>query len=169
MVVASAECWACRNSPAFRSTVKQMNVRLNIAPALLLTAAVLAGPALAGEPQEKPIPTLAPVHPELAPPVRQRVFRGYQADQLLALETGVRARDVRMIQNTLQSHANFRTRAEQKIGKRFAQALGEERYTTWANGRPIRLYSPEVINAANRMAGLAPEPSATEARVAIAP
>lgn len=131
-----------------------MNARNFVAPAVVLVASLLAAPVCtAGGPQDGT--TFKPVRAVVQPP--QKTFHGHQADQLLALETNVRPRDVKMIETTVAHNARYQFGWQQKTGKRFEEALGSERYTAWANGQPIQLYSPAVIDAANRMAGLAPD------------
>ncbi|TLX22868.1 hypothetical protein [Thermomonas fusca] len=143
-----------------------MNVRNFIVPSAVLAATLLSGSAFAagGEPQDGT--TLKAVRAVAQAP--QKVFRGHQADQLLALETGVRPRDVRMIETTVARNARYQFGWQQKTGKRFAEALGSDRYNAWSRGHSIQLYSPAVIEEANRMAGRAPNSSTLE-RVAVNP
>ncbi len=128
-----------------------MNVRNFIVPSAVLAATLLSGPAFAagGEPQDGT--TLKPIRAVAPPP--QKVFRGHQADQLLALETGVRPRDVRMIETTVAHDAQYELGWQKRTERRFAEALGPERYNAWSSGHSIQLYSPAVIEEANRMAG----------------
>lgn len=143
-----------------------MNVRNRIAPSIVLAATLLSGPAFAagGEPQDGT--TLKPVRAVAPPP--QKIFRGHQADRLLALETGVRPRDVQMIETTVARNARYQFGWQQKTGTRFAEALGPERYSAWSSGHSIQLYSPAVIEEANRMAGRASGRDAFD-RVAVLP
>lgn len=144
-----------------------MNIRTFIIPSTLLAATLLAAPALAagGEPQDgttlKPVRAVAHSQPE-------KIFRGYQAFQLLALETGVRPRDVRMIETTVARNAQYQFGWQKKTGKRFAEALGPERYSAWSSGHSIQLYSPAAFEAANRMAGRSPGNGGLD-RVAVNP
>lgn len=138
-----------------------MNARTAITPSALLAAALLAAPLFAapasaagGEPQDGT--TLKPVR-AIAPPVQQKVFRGRQATRLLALETELEPKDVRMIETTISRGTSYAFRSQQRTGQRFAEALGPERYAAWSRGRPIPLYSPAVIEEANRMAGTLPD------------
>lgn len=146
-----------------------MNVRTLIVPSTLLAASLLSVPAFAagGDPQDST--TLKPVRVVAQPP-REKVFHGIRATRLLALETDVRPQDVRMIETTIARNARYQFGWQQKTGRRFAEALGSERFTAWSRGRPISLYSPAVIEEANRMAGLSPDNDAgTLDRVAINP
>ncbi len=145
-----------------------MNIGTHIIPSALLAATLLAAPAFAnaGEPQDGT--TLKPVRAVAHAP--QKIFRGHQAAQLLALETNVRPRDVRMIEIAVFRQMPYQFRSQQRAGQRFAQALGPERYAAWSHGRPIQLYSPAVIQEANRMAGIAPDHRGTvDTSVAVNP
>lgn len=145
-----------------------MSIRHFIIPSAVLVATLLSGSALAagGEPQDGT--TLKPVRAVAQPP--QKVFSGHQAVQLLALETGVQPRDVRMIETTIARNARYQLLRQRKIERRFAEALGPERFTTWSHGDPIQLYSPAVIEEANRMAGRAPHSDSRGLeRVAVVP
>lgn len=147
-----------------------MNARTFIAPTTLLALSLLAAPAFAngGAPQDST--TLKPVRAIATEAPPQKIFKGHQATQLLALETNVRPRDVHMIETHLRRGLPYDFRLQQRAGKRFAEALGPERYTAWSQGRPIQLYSPAVIEAARRMAGNVPDDRAAEAnRVAVNP
>lgn len=126
-----------------------MNVLPCTALSALLATALLAAPAFAagGDPQQRET-SLQPIRATMA----HAPFRGYQASQLLALETNLTTPQVRMVERVTFRHASYAVRAQRNIGRQFAQALGEERYTAWASGRPIALYSPAVLHAANRMA-----------------
>ena len=130
-----------------------MKLRNLVVPSVVLTAALLAAPvsAAGGDPQDGT--TFKPVRAVVQPP--QKIFNGHRADKLLALETNVRPRDVKMIETTVARNARYQFGWQQKTGKRFADALGPERYAAWTHGQPIQLYSPAVIDEANRMAGLA--------------
>lgn len=132
-----------------------MNVRNSVAPTALLAATLLAAPVFAagGDPQDGT--TLKPVRAVAQAP--QKIFHGHRADRLLALETNVRPQDVRMIGTNIARNARYQFGWQQQTGRRFAEALGPERFSAWSHGRPIPLYSPAVIQEANRMAGRAPD------------
>lgn len=145
-----------------------MNIGTHIIPSALLAATLLAAPAFAnaGEPQDGT--TLKPVRAVAHAP--QKIFRGHQAAQLLALETGVRARDVKMIEINIARKTRYQFRRQQETEQRFASALGPARFSAWSSGRPIQLYSPAVIQEANRMAGIAPDRrGAVDTSVAVNP
>lgn len=146
-----------------------MNVRnFCIVTSALLVATLLAGPgpasAAGGEPQDRT--TLKPIRAVNQPP--QKIFSGYQADKLLALETGVTPRDVRMIETTVARNEHYKFLRQRKIERRFAEALGSERFAMWSSGHSIQLYSPAVIEEANRMAGRASDRDTLD-RVAVNP
>lgn len=145
-----------------------MSIRHFIIPSAVLVATLLSGSALAagGEPQDGT--TLKPIRAVAQPP--QKIFRGIQATRLLALETGVQPRDVRTIEITLARNTYYKYKRQKMAERRFAEALGPERFTTWSHGDPIQLYSPAVIEEANRMAGRAPHSDSRGLeRVAVVP
>jgi hypothetical protein len=128
-----------------------MNARHYIAKSALLAIAVLAAPAFAASSGQQGETSLQPVR-ATAQPVP---IGGYRAIQLLALETDLTPKQVQMVTKTVARHERFHLRAEQKVGQRFAQALGSERYARWAAGHAIPLHSPAVLEAARGMANVA--------------
>ena len=89
--------------------------------------------------------TLKPVRAAPAP------ISGYQALQLLALETNLTAKDVRLVLYTEKHDAHYHFRAQRDMARGFAQSLGAERYSNLIAGQPIALYSPAVLEAARNM------------------
>ena len=82
-----------------------------------------------------------------APP---KPFTGQQAINLLALETDLTPRQVRMVvQHNPAMHYNFMS--EIKTDRQFRQALGDARTTAYFNDKPIELYSDKVKEAARAM------------------
>lgn len=121
-----------------------------------LLATLLAAPAFAAGLPPQDGTTLKPVR-ALAQTTQEKTFRGARAIQLLALETNVQPQDVRMIARTIARKTHYQFGVQRDIGQRFADALGSERFDAWSHGRPVALYSPAVIDEANRMAGLSPQ------------
>jgi hypothetical protein len=142
-------------------------------PLALVLLSAAAAPAFAGgnDPQQEtnlnPVTAARPAMPPIG---------GFQAIRLLALETDLTPRQVRMVENTVAHDEYFRFLADKKVAERFALALGRERYADWAAGRPIQLHSPAVIEAARNMASAAKngrgrdaEPDLRAVRVALNP
>ena len=92
---------------------------------------------------------------------------GYRAWQLLALETQLATRDVRMVLTTVARDERFRFRAHRDMAREFERALGPKRYSDLFAGRPVELRSPAVLEAARGMAQA--DPSARGVWVAVVP
>ena len=71
--------------------------------------------------------------------------------KLLALETDVTARDVRLVLTTEARNERYDVRSERDMARRFAASLGQERYSNLIAGLPIALHSPAVLEAARNM------------------
>ena len=114
----------------------------SFALALLSVAATPAFAASAADPQET---DLQPVRAEIetAAPIG-----GYDALKLLALETDVTARDVRLVLATEARNERYDVRFQRDMARRFAASLGPARYSDLIAGRPIALHSPAVLEAA---------------------
>ena len=121
----------------------------SFALALLSVAATPAFAASAADPQET---DLQPVRAEIetAAPIG-----GYDALKLLALETDVTARDVRLVLATEARNERYDVRFQRDMARRFAASLGPARYSDLIAGRPIALHSPAVLEAARNMAATA--------------
>ena len=122
-----------------------MNIR-SFALALLCVAATPAFAASAPDPQET---SLQPVRAVAAAPAP---IRGYDALKLLALETDLTARDVRLVLTTAARDARYDVRSERDMARQFESSLGQERYSNLIAGLPIELRSPAVLEAARDMA-----------------
>ncbi len=122
---------------------------------MLLALSVITVPAYAaGNPQEA---TLEPVRA-----VQPKPIVGYPALQLLGLETGLTAPQVRMVLTTEARHAYYRFRKDRDSKRQFERELGSQRYADLIDGQPIALHSPAVLEAAQ---GMASTPSAADPRV----
>lgn len=77
---------------------------------------------------------------------------GFRAWQLLALETQLTTKDVRLVLTTVARDERFRFRADRDMAREFQRALGPERSSDLFAGRPIELRSPAVLEAARGMA-----------------
>lgn len=117
----------------------------SFALALLSVAATPAFAASAADPQET---NLQPVRAEFEAPAP---IAGYNALKLLALETDVTARDVRLVLTTEARNERYDVRSERDMARRFAASLGQERYSNLIAGLPIALHSPAVLEAARNM------------------
>lgn len=99
---------------------------------------------------------------------------GYDALKLLALETDVTARDVRLVLATEARNERYDVRFQRDMARRFAASLGPARYSDLIAGRPIALHSPAVLEAARNMtaatgdAGRGSQPATLVAMVALA-
>ena len=94
-------------------------------------------------------------------------FSGQQAINLLALETDLTPRQVRMIvQHNPMMHYTFLS--EVKADRQFRQALGEARTTAYFDGDPIQLYSYKVREAARAMTAWHSLPSNQDFTLAVA-
>lgn len=118
------------------------------AKSVFATALALALPtaAIASEPQERMLETVRATAHAPTPIV------GFRAMQLLGIETDMDARQVRMVLTTEANHQAYLFRRDQKVAWHFAQSLGDERFADLVAGKPIRLYSPAVLEAARSMA-----------------
>jgi hypothetical protein len=124
-----------------------MSMKLSSFALVLLAAA--ASPALAAagaDPQETNLQTVRAVSGAPAP------IRGHDALKLLALETDLSARDVRLVLTTEARDARYDFRSERDMARRFEDSLGAERFADLVAGRPIALNSPAVLEAARGMA-----------------
>lgn len=115
--------------------------------ALALLAAA-ASPALAAAeagPQETNLQTVRAVSGAPAP------ISGHDALKLLALETDLTARDVRLVLTTEARNARYDLRFERDMARQFEASLGSERFADLVAGLPIELRSPAVLEAAANM------------------
>lgn len=129
-----------------------------------LTLAAIAAPAFAanGAPQETTLDSVRATQP--AP------IGGHRALQLLGLETDLDANQVRMVLVTEAHQARYRVRSDRDVARKFANALGTERYTDLIEGQPIALSSPAVLEAARQMGmAIAASPQAPAILVASNP
>lgn len=117
---------------------------------MLLAAAAMPALATAGtgsreDPQQTTLKTVRAVPGTTTP------FRGQAALQLLALETDLTARDVRLVLATETHNLPYAFRFQRDMGRQFAGALGQERFADLVAGLPIALHSPAVLEAARAM------------------
>ena len=120
----------------------------------LVLLALAASPALfAAEagPQEK---SLQPIRAEIDAPAP---IGGHDALKLLALETDLTARDVRLVLTTEARNERYVFRSERDMARQFENSLGSDRFAALVAGRPIELRSPAVLEAARNMAATADE------------
>ena len=119
----------------------------------LVLLALAASPALfaGANPQQK---SLQPVRAELNAPAP---ISGHDALKLLALETDLTARDVRLVLTTEARNERYDFRSERDMARQFENALGSDRFAALVAGRPIELHSPAVLEAARNMAATADE------------
>ncbi len=119
----------------------------------LVLLALAASPALfaGANPQQK---SLQPVRAELNAPAP---ISGHDALKLLALETDLTARDVRLVLTTEARNERYVFRSERDMARQFESSLGSERFSDLIAGRPIELHSPAVLEAARNMAATADE------------
>jgi hypothetical protein len=142
---------------------------MKISSFALALLAVATSPALvASEANPQQETNLQPVRAELEAPAP---ISGYNALKLLALETDVTARDVRLVLTTEARNERYDVRFERDMARRFAASLGPGRFSDLVAGLPIELHSPAVLDAARNMAAAAPNGSARnrqlDARVAL--
>lgn len=131
--------------------------------ALALLAAA-ASPALAAAeagPQETNLQTVRAVSGAPAP------IRGHDALKLLALETDLTARDVRLVLTTEARNARYDFRFERNMARQFEASLGSERFADLVAGLPIELHSPAVLEAAANMTAAASGGWTRDGRVAM--
>ena len=119
----------------------------------LVLLALAASPALfaGANPQQK---SLQPVRAELNAPAP---ISGHDALKLLALETDLTARDVRLVLTTEARNERYDFRSERDMARQFENSLGSDRFAALVAGRPIELHSPAVLEAARNMAATADE------------
>ena len=119
----------------------------------LVLLALAASPALfaGANPQQK---SLQPVRAELNAPAP---ISGHDALKLLALETDLTARDVRLVLTTEARNERYVFRSERDMARQFENSLGSDRFAALVAGRPIELRSPAVLEAARNMAVTADE------------
>ena len=119
----------------------------------LVLLALAASPALfaGANPQQK---SLQPVRAELNAPAP---ISGHDALKLLALETDLTARDVRLVLTTEARNERYVFRSERDMARQFENSLGSDRFAALVAGRPIELRSPAVLEAARNMAATADE------------
>ena len=117
----------------------------------LVLLALAASPALfaGANPQQK---SLQPVRAELNAPAP---ISGHDALKLLALETDLTARDVRLVLTTEARNERYDFRSERDMARQFENSLGSDRFAALVAGRPIELHSPAVLEAARNMAATA--------------
>ena len=117
----------------------------------LVLLALAASPALfaGANPQQK---SLQPVRAELNAPAP---ISGHDALKLLALETDLTARDVRLVLTTEARNERYVFRSERDMARQFENSLGSDRFAALVAGRPIELHSPAVLEAARNMAATA--------------
>ena len=136
-------------------------MRTNLLALTLLAAA--ASPAFAAAPKADAQETnLQPVRATMAKPAP---ISGYHALQLLALETNLTAKDVRLVLTTVAHDARYRFRANRDMARGFEQSLGPERYSDLVAGLPIVLHSPAVLETARSMAAAASHAGDRDGRV----
>ena len=121
----------------------------SLALALLAVAASPTLVASEADPQET---SLQPVRAVLAPPAP---IGGHDALKLLALETDLTARDVRLVLTTEARNERYDFRSERDMARQFENSLGSDRFAALVAGRPIELHSPAVLEAARNMAATA--------------
>jgi len=116
-----------------------MNIKLM--SMLLLAATTLsvqAGPSPAGDQRTTNLNTVSTIAPE--------PIRGQRALELLALETDLTPRIVRMVL-THRAAESYSFRFQRNAARQFQSTLGEERYASLMEGQPIELYSMKVRDA----------------------
>ena len=120
---------------------------MKISSFALALLAVAASPVLAAEagPQETDLQPIRAITEAPAP------IGGYDALKLIALETDLTARDVRLILATAASNERYDFRFQRDMARQFETSLGTERYSDLVAGRPIELHSPAVLEAASNM------------------
>ena len=123
---------------------------------MLALLAAAAYPAYAAPDPDAQEIDLQRVRAEMAAPAP---ISGYRAWQLLALETNLTAKDVRLVLITVAHDERYRFRADRDMARQFERSLGSERYSDLVAGLPVELHSPAVLEAARNMAA-----SATDAR-----
>ena len=123
----------------------------SLALALLAVAASPTLVASEANPQQK---SLQPVRAELNAPAP---ISGHDALKLLALETDLTARDVRLVLTTEARNERYVFRSERDMARQFENSLGSDRFAALVAGRPIELRSPAVLEAARNMAATADE------------
>lgn len=118
----------------------------SFALALLAVATSPTLVAAEADPQEK---SLQPIRAELdaTPPIS-----GHDALKLLALETDLTPRDVRLVLATEARNQRYAVRFERDMARQFEASLGSERFDDLVAGLPIALHSPAVLDAARSMA-----------------
>lgn len=138
---------------------------MKISSYALALLAVAASPALAAFEANPPQETnLQPVRAEIetAAPIR-----GYNALKLLALETDLTARDVRLVLTTEARNERYHARFQRDMARQFAASLGSERFSELVAGRPIALHSPAVLEAARNMTAAVSGKQPVDVRVAM--
>lgn len=121
----------------------------SLALALLVLAASPTLFAAEAAPQEK---SLQPVRAELDAPAP---ISGHDALKLLALETNLTARQVRLVLTTEARNERYDFRSKRDMARQFENSLGSDRFAALVAGRPIELHSPAVLEAARNMAATA--------------
>lgn len=116
--------------------------------ALALLAAA-ASPVFAAPEADAQETNLQPIRAEMP---ASAPISGYRAWQLLALETNLTARDVRLVLTTVARDERYRVRADRDMARQFEGSLGPERYSDLVAGLPVELHSPAVLEAARNMA-----------------
>lgn len=115
---------------------------------MLALLAAAASPAFAAPDPDAQEIDLQTVRAEMAAPAP---ISGYRAWQLLALETDLTAKDVRLVLTTVARDERFRFRAHRDMARQFEQSLGSDRYSDLVAGLPVELHSPAVLEAARNM------------------
>lgn len=127
----------------------------------LLAAATSPLVAAEASPQETDLQPIRAITEAPAP------IRGYDALKLLALETDLTPRDVRLVLFTTARNERYGVRSERDMARHFEDSLGTERYSDLVAGRPIELHSPAVLEAARSMTASVPGARQPDSRVAM--
>ena len=130
----------------------------------LVLLAVAASPTLVASEADPQETSLQPVRALLAPP---KPIGGYNALKLLALETSLTTHDVRLVLTTEVRNARYDFRSDLNKARQFESSLGSERFSDLIAGRPIKLHSPAVLEAARDMVAATSDGSARDGRVAM--
>ena len=133
----------------------------SLALALLVLAASPTLFAAEAAPQEK---SLQPVRAELDAPAP---ISGHDALKLLALETNLTARQVRLVLTTEARNERYDFRSDRDMARQFENSLGSDRFAALVAGHPIELRSPAVLEAARNMAAATAGGSARDGRIAM--
>lgn len=133
----------------------------SFALALLAAAASPVLAAAEADPQETVLQTVRATSNAPAP------IGGHDALKLLALETNLTARDVRLVLTTEARNARYDFRFERDMARRFEDSLGPERFADLVAGLPIALHSPAVLEAAGNMTAATSSGWARDGQVAM--